>query len=832
MRKTLRMILPVVLCAGICTTLVAEPRKKDNRKNKKGVKTEVKADTVAAKPKGIPAIADFIKPAAEKHMGMMNIYVQDKKYYAEIPDSLFGRDLAVMISLIKGSAQKERTAQDMFGFPGDALTLNVLQFEKGPNDKVFIVQPFYSSVRKDTTSEYYRLQKQTEFTPISMIFDVKARGEHSVLVDMTDAISGDNEIFSLKEAKDKLSLGAFQADKSYVSGVSSFGNNVLFRTVKSYGAGTPPKGVKKTMNPTRWEVGASMYLLPEQPMRPRYMDTRVGYFGSQFLDHDKNPYSSEKVLIASRWRLEPKPEDMEKYKRGELVEPVKPIVFYIDRNAPEYMIPYLIQGVEDWQRAFEGAGFKNAIRARVMPTPEEDPEFSPENLQYSIISYKLSPMQNAYGPHLADPRSGEILSSHIGLFHSVQGLVQNWYFSQAGALDARAHLNPFPEELMGRLMRYIICHEVGHTLGLRHNFAGSCKYSIPQLRDREYVKQHGHSASIMDYARFNYVAQPEDKLDIEDLIPGIGEYDMFAIEWGYRYFPDMASAEEERDSLQTWTTAQRHANPRLEFGTETNRSEPRFQSEDLGDNTVEANELGIKNLKRIMANIEAWTPGDDEEYSLLKTRYQGVRMQYIQYMLHAVQNVGGHFTYDLLRSEGGDRLVAVGREQQKEAMNFLKRHVFAVPDWLYPSRLCNVAGVNPELAARTLQRNIINALMAKFKDVDKNEQLAGNKTYRVAEFAGDLYAIAFPAQCFNRSLTTVQRDLQVQYVRLLQGGVDGKLTETPDAAVIAFQQLENIRSQARKAASATSDQGMKAHWDILAKGIDAWMKGSKNGLLK
>lgn len=831
MRMILRSILPVLVCIGICSLSVAEPRKKDNRRNKRVEKTETKKDTIV-RSEAIPAIADFVKTAAEKYPGLVNIYVKGNKYYAEIPDTLFGRDLAVMISLIKGSAQKERSPKQMFGFPGDALSLTVLQFEKGPHEQVFITEPFYSSVQKDTTSDFYRLQQKTEFTPISMVFDVKAKGDHAVLIDLTDAISGDNEIFSLKSSKDQLLLGAFQSDKSYITGVSNFDNQVIFRSVKSYGAGSPPKGEKRVMNPTRWEIGACMYLLPDQPMRPRYMDTRVGYFASRFLDHSKNPYTSEQVLIASRWRIEPRPEDVEKYKKGELVEPAKPIVFYIDPNTPRYLVPYLIEGVEEWQKAFERAGFKNAIQARLMPDANEDPAFLPENLQYSIISYKLSPMQNAYGPHMADPRSGEILSSHIAIFHSVQRLVQGWYFSQAGAVDARARLNPFPQELMGRLMKYIICHEVGHTLGLRHNFAGSCKYTIAQLRDKDYVKQHGHSASIMDYARFNYVAQPEDQLDTEDLIPGLGEYDLFAIEWGYRYFPELENAEQERDSLQRWTTRQRHLHPRLEFGPEMNPSEPRFQSEDLGDNNMQANEYGIKNLKRIMANLENWTPGDDETYTMLKERYQAVRTQYIRYLMHAVQNVGGHFAYDLLRSEGGKSLVAVSRQQQKEAMVFLKRHVFTVPAWLYPPRYCRIAGLQPELAARTLQKNVLTALMAKFTDVDKNQQLAGTDTYQVKEFADDLYALAFPARCYSQLLDPVQRSLQTQYVRLVQAGVDGKLAEMPDAAALMFSQLEKIRVQAQKAAASTSDQVMQAHWDILAKRIDAWMTGEKKGLLK
>ena len=326
----------------------------------------------------------------------------------------------------------------------------------------------------------------------------------------------------------------------------------------------------------------------------------------------------DKTMMATRWRLEPRPEDVEKYLRGELVEPVKPIVFYIDRATPEFLVPYFIQAVNVWQGAFEKAGFKNAIYGKLAPTPEEDPDYCEGDIRYQLVSYKASPISNAYGPMVFDPRSGEIITSHIAIFHSVLELIQRWYFVMCGAVDPRAREYPLSQEVMGELAATVLTHEVGHTLGLRHHFMGSTAYPVDSLRSKSFIREHGLGTSIMDYQRFNYVAQPGDGLEPRDLLPRIGMYDEFAIEWGYRYFPEAGNLKRDNEKLRAWVD-ERRQDSKLFYIEETTYSDPRVQSEDSGDDVIKANRLGMNNLKYIMAHLEENVPSINGE--LVLNRY-------------------------------------------------------------------------------------------------------------------------------------------------------------------------------------------------------------------
>ena len=829
--------LALLLCL-VMVGQVSEGAERKKDKKKKGQPVAA-VDSTKVKLKGIPAIKDFIKANAVKHAGMFNVYEQADRYFMEIPDELLGRDVFVFVSLIKGSAKAQRSNTDMMGYGGDALYSKVIRFEKGPKDRMYLHEPRFTTVMPDTANALYGAIEASDLMPIVNGLDIKAKSENSSLIDITDLYKSDHYYFSLKGAAEMLNLGAYQADQSYTTTISSYPNNIIFRSVRSYAPGKAPKvrpGMQAPkMDPTTWEMAASWYLLPEEPMRPRYFDNRVGYFAYPMMDYAKNPLKAEVIGMVSRWRLEPKPEDMKKYEAGELVEPAKPIVFYVDYNTPKYLQPYVIAAVNEWQPVFEKVGFKNAIVGKMMPRPEEDSTFSPEDARYSIISYKASPIPNAYGPHVADPRSGEIICSHVGLFHNVLSLAQTWYFAQTAGVNPLARKFPYDEELMGTLVKYIVVHEIGHTLGLRHNFAGSWVYSLDEIRDREFVKKHGHGSSVMDYMRFNYAAQPEDNIDPEDLIPRIGEYDEFAIDWGYRYFPRFKTVKEEEKYLKDWVTAQREANPRLLFGTEIDREDPRLQAEDLSDNTIQANILGIKNLKYIMKHIEEWTAAaDDEDYSVLKSQYKAVVRQYGMFMMHAVKYMGGRYQDAALRSEKLYTYTPVPKETQQEAMKFLKDYYFTNQAWLFDNHVGTVTSVGGDVYKERLLQFMISSLLAQGPNFLKHEGLIGDKAYTLKNMADDLYdAVWNDLYASKSTLGTFERMKQTTYLTMMFQFLDkAPLEKHPEHIAIFVAQLDKISAQAKKKLASAGDDLTKNHLSGIVRMIDMWLKGEKDALLK
>lgn len=824
-------VMVAVLSLLFCAPLITASGKK-KPKNKKNVTATV--DSVAQQ--GIPAISKFVKPSAVVHRGMVNVYEQDNKYYMEIPDSLYGRDIFVFVSLIRGSAQNQRTSTDMMGYGGDALYSKTVRFAKGPHDKVLLEEPIFTTLMPDSTSDLYAAVQASSMMPIAAAFDIKARSDSSELIDFTEMYKSDHPYFSLKGAAELLKTGAYQADKSYPTTVSTYANNVIFRSIRSYGEGKAPKVASGATtvkpNPTIWEVASSWYLLPKEPMRPRYADNRVGYFSTDVTDYTRNPAKAEQTSIANRWRLEPRPEDVDKYKRGELVEPQKPIVFYVDRATPEYLQPYVIQAVEAWEPVLECAGFKNAIKAKLAPTPEEDPNFSMEDARYSVISYKASPIPNAYGPEVADPRSGEIICSHVGLFHSVISLAENWYFAQTAAVNPEARKFPYSEQLRGELIRYVITHEIGHTLGLRHNFGSSWTYKLSDIRNKEYVKKYGHGPSIMDYMRFNYAAQPGDGIVGTDLFPRIGDYDKFAIEWGYKYLPQCKDAKEEKEYLSSWTTQQRKANAHLIFGTEIDPEDPRFQSEDLSDNTIKANELGINNLKTEMAHVEEWTSGaDDEEYTLLKALYQALIRQYWVYANHAAKFIGGRYRDAALRSENGITYQPVEKAKQQEAMDYLRNFLFTDQRWLFNNHVQQITSFDGDDYKRRAVARIYTMLLSKSDNLIKHENLLGDKAYTVKDMTEALYQTAFGHLATATSQSQFDRDKQSEYVKAIVKTLQSsKIEKMPAVFSQLTAQLDRIATLAKSRAPMMSSALDKSHLLGLSQLITHWTKGEKNSL--
>lgn len=782
----------------------------------------------------------FITDKAKVDSGLFNVYFQDDKYFFELSDSLQGREILV-VNRISKSGTGLRTGTQ--GFAGDQINRNVIQFERGPNNKVFLRRISHSE-RADSTQDMYLSVRNSNLQPIAQSFDIVAfgKGGNSVIFDVTSYLDGDNDIlFFSSQYKNSLRLGPVQADKSYIEGVSSYPMNTEIKTVKTYnrtaasgGSGAAAAGARPGSAPTgtaTLELNSSMVLLPEVPMQPRFYDNRVGYFTVNYTDFDANPQGVKRQSIITRWRLEPKDEDMDKYLRGELVEPKKPIIFYIDPTTPEKWIPYLIQGVNDWQVAFEQAGFKNAIIGKRAPTPEEDPEWSIEDARYSAIVYKPSDVPNASGPHVNDPRSGEILESHINWYHNVMSLLRNWYFIQAGPYDQRARRLVFEDELMGELIRFVSSHEVGHAIGLRHNFGASSTYPVENLRDAQWVSEHGHSTSIMDYARFNYIAQPGDGIAEEDMIPRVNYYDKWAIEWGYKLIPEVDNASDEKPILNAWII-DKLKDPIYWFGHESNPDDPRSQNEDLGDDAMLASAYGIKNLQRIVPNLLEWTKESHEQYAGASELYGQVFTQFGRYAGHVAKNIGGiEQTYKTQEQEGSV-YEFTDKQKQKRAMDFLNKEVFDTPEWIISEDIARLTGDNiAELLGRVQNATISRLISARvISNLLQAENSLGANAYRVTDMFSDLNAGLWADLSGRRAIDMYKRNLQKHYISALEGllvappapassfsfGAPRIDPTTSDVSSIARGQLVQLQQRINAAVAGTSDTLTKYHLQDLS----------------
>lgn len=810
---------------------------------KDSVKVDVKAkkDTVnTAKPKDkkpekIQPFEKVITNKAVSDEGIITVHKVEDKYYFEIPDKALKKEFLVVTRLTKAGAEMR---MGTVGYAGDQISQNVISFEKGPNDKVFLRSISYVDYAKDSTSAMYKTVMRNNVNSIEQAFDIKAFGKekNSTVIDVTDFINADNDVVSFDTRfKKGFRVGAFQKDKSFVNFVKSFPTNIEINTTKTYnrsaGEASPIPGAPKPEVSGNYtvEVNSSIILLPENKMQARYFDPRVGYFTVGYTDFDENPQGVERVSLVKRWRLEPKAKDLEKYKRGELVEPEKPIVFYIDPLTPKKWIPYLIQGVNDWQKAFEKAGFKNAIYAKV-PNAKEDPEWSLEDARFSAIVYKPSDVPNASGPSIADPRTGEILESHINWYHNVMKLLNDWYFVQASPNDPRARKVDFDDELMGQLIRFVSSHEVGHTLGLRHNFGSSSTVPVENLRNKSWLKANGHTPSIMDYARFNYVAQPEDNVGEAGLMPRIGDYDDWAIEWGYRRFYNYNSPEKEKAHLNKWVM-EKLQNPRLWFGTETNPYDPRSQSEQVGDNPMIAGKYGVKNLQRIMENIEAWSTKPNEDYSSLNNRFTQVSGQFARYLGHVSKYIGGVKETPKMVEQKGAIYELVSKSEQKEALKFLSENVFTTPNWLLKTSVLTKIDKSPVEVVENLQKTVLNRVLSEgvLNKLYEGESLDAN-AYAVYDYLQDIKNSVFAELKSSSKIDIYRRNLQKNFVETLIARTQaskpstGRNAETvsdnSDVKSLTRGVLREIKADASKNAQNAQDAVTKYHLEDLVYRID------------
>lgn len=675
--------------------------------------------------------------------------------------------------------------------------------------------------------------------PIIGIFKVEARKDAGSRIKVSSFFAGETLAFSLSaQGKKSFHLGELLKDASFISSIRTYPINTEVSTTKTFRfqqpdntrqRGVPSRGTGAVL-PAGVETGVvsvqlntSFILLPKEPMQKRLFDLRVGYFADSYSWFSDEQQSVKECKFITRWRLEPRPEEVEKMKRGELVEPVKPIVFYIDPATPKQWRKYLIAGVNDWQKAFEQAGFKNAIYAKEWP--ENDSTMSMEDARFSVIRYLASDIPNAYGPQVHDPRSGEIIESHIGWYHNVMKLVHDWYMVQAGAIDPRARKMQFDEELMGDLIRFVSSHEVGHTLGLRHNMGASSMTPVEKLRDKVWVEANGHTVSIMDYARFNYVAQPEDSITSKGIYPRIGEYDKWAIEFGYKPLFNAVNEEEDHRQWNKEIVSRLKANPRLWFGSEEIRIDPRSQREDLGDNSMKASEYGLKNLRRVVKALPEWTREEGDMNNNLSRIFDAVLSQYSRYLGHVCENIGGIYRNYKSVEEEGDVYSSVPKNIQKEALDFLNRNLFQKPSWLvaedYIYRITNQPDKYLyDLVNRTLDSS--STAVLNLETLSRMQQFAdrSSENYRPEDYLDDLTRLIFEELNTNKAVDSYRRYLQRQFVEQSIKLIAEKGDAT-DSQALLLARLMKIYGKMKTQQQTALDAVTKAHWADLVYRIES-----------
>ncbi len=762
--------------------------------------------------------SDIITDKAVTDNGLFDVHKIDDKYYYEINDSLLGRDMLMVTRIVKMATELPLSRHKM--------SEQVLKWEKFDNN-ILLKQASYSKFANDSLPISIAVSN-SNFEPIIASFkiSVKNKDKNSYVIDVTSLYKNDVKMFGFPQSTRKTyKISSLDSKLSFIESIRSFPLNIETKHIKTYKSSDSRNGqISMVLN-------NSMVLLPKEPMRRRYFDERVGWFTSSQTDYGIDNQEAETVRYLDRWRLEVKDEDIEKYKNGELVEPKKPIVYYLDPATPKKWRKYLKDGIEDWNVAFEAAGFKNAVIVKYPPTKEEDPDWSPEDVRYSTVRYLASPSLNANGPHVSDPRSGEIIESDINWYHNVMKLLRNWYFVQTAAVNPEARGVEFKNEVMGELIRFVSSHEFGHTIGLPHNMGSSSAYPVDSLRSATFTKKYGTAPSIMDYARFNYVAQPGDEgvalMPSDWDTPNVGVYDIYSVKWGYKPILDV-SEEEEKSVLRSWIR-EKENDLTYRFGP-SGAIDPSAQTEDLGDNAVKASEYGIANLKRIIPNLIEWTTEDGETYDELEYMYNQVLGQFRRYMGHVANNIGGVYQYYKTADQDGAVYTHVSKEHQKACVNFLNNHLFNTPYWMIEKDILNkieFAGMTNRI--RTVQSSYLNNILdfGKMARMIENEALNGNNAYTIENFMNDVKNGIWSELRNGKKIDVYRRNLQRTYIQRLgyimaneqprrQGSFWANYTTPVNVAVSDIRSstlgtLLNLRKELSKSVKKYSDQNTKNH---------------------
>ncbi len=753
---------------------------------------------------------------AQSDDGLFTVHrIKDKVYY-EIPKNQLNKELLWVSQIAKTTLG--------VGYGGQALGNRVVRWERH-NNRILLRSVSYD-VAADPNLPISQAVRASNNDTILMNFYIESFGkDEAPVIDVSRLFT--TEVIEIS-ARTRLRARGFDASRSFVERVVSFPENIEVEATHTYTSppDATPAGPPAPPNPFQGAgmrpgsatvvMHYSMVKLPEKPMMPRLADERVGYFSVRKLDYGIDEHRAPQRTYITRWRLEKKDPS------AAISEPVKPIVYYIDPATPPKWVPYIKKGIEDWQPAFEEAGFKKAIIAK--DPPKDDPDWSPEDARYSVIRWLPSIIENASGPHIHDPRTGEILESDIQFYHNVMNLARDWYFVQVGPLDPRAQKLPLPDDLMGELIRYVAAHEVGHTLGFPHNMKASSMYPLEKVRDREWVKKMGHTPTLMDYSRFNYVAQPEDKIDVEDLIPKIGPYDKWVTMWGYKPIPGCETPEAERKTLDEWARVQ-DKTPWLRFSTERSLgADPGEQTEAVGDaDAIAATTLGLKNLKRVSEILlSATSTKEGDPYDDLEELYGRILGQWRLEMNHVARIVGGFDSQQKHVGQEGVIFSPVAKERQIAAVKFLNENAFTTPAWMIRPEILRRIEPNGALdRIKTAQLSVLTQLLdsSRFARLVEQEALDGDKAYRPVEFLSDLRKgvwIELNGNGTTKAVAAIKidayrRNLQRAYLDLIGDRLNGRTEVSDDQRPFLRGELRALNTEVTRALARTTDRATRLH---------------------